>query len=96
MLSLTVSQARSTLPGLLNRVESGEEILITRHGRPVAVLVRPDAIRNHRARPALDAAERVRTLLIAAAAEPQPTVAAVTAQRAEELIRDIRVARDAR
>ncbi len=96
MASLTVSQARSSLPELLNRVESGEEILITRHGRPVAILVRPDTVRSKRAQAVLDAAERVRTLLVEAAAVPRPADAAVTAQRAEELIRDIRIARDAR
>ena len=31
--------AKNTLGSLLDRVESGEEIVITRHGRPVARLV---------------------------------------------------------
>lgn len=80
---------------LLDRVESGEEILITRHGRAVAVLVRPDSVRPRRAQPALEVAERVRTLLRDAAAAPGADPG-VTAQRAEELIREIRAARDAR
>jgi prevent-host-death family protein len=32
-------EAKNTLGTLLNRVESGEEIVITRHGKPVARLV---------------------------------------------------------
>lgn len=32
-------QAKNTLGSLLDRVERGEEIVITRHGRPVARLV---------------------------------------------------------
>jgi prevent-host-death family protein len=32
-------EAKNTLGGLLDRVESGEEIVITRHGKPVARLV---------------------------------------------------------
>ena len=38
---MTISEARAALPEVLNRVAEGEEITITRHGRPVAVVVRP-------------------------------------------------------
>jgi prevent-host-death family protein len=41
MLEIGAFQAKNTLGSLLDRVESGEEIVITRHGRPVARLV-PD------------------------------------------------------
>ena len=66
--SITVSEARAELPELLSRVDGGEEITITRHGRPVAVLVRPDALRSRRAGAALDDAERIHELLTQAAA----------------------------
>jgi prevent-host-death family protein len=36
---VSVYEAKSTLSALLNRVEAGEEIVIARHGRPVARLV---------------------------------------------------------
>jgi len=39
--SMSTSEARAALLELLNRAENGEEVTITRHGRPVAVLVRP-------------------------------------------------------
>jgi PHD/YefM family antitoxin component YafN of YafNO toxin-antitoxin module len=44
MAVMTVSEARAALPEVLNRVAEGEEITITRHGRPIAVVVRPDVV----------------------------------------------------
>ena len=38
----TLTEARANLPLLLNRVADGEEITITRHGRPAAVIVAHD------------------------------------------------------
>lgn len=34
-------EAKNTLGSLLDRVEAGEDILITRHGRPAAKLTKP-------------------------------------------------------
>jgi prevent-host-death family protein len=96
MTSMTASEARTALPELLNRVEDGEEVIITRHGRPVAVLVRPDALRVRRAEAALDDAERIHKLLAEAAAAPLPDGTGVTEKRAEELIAEIRASREAR
>lgn len=95
MTSMTVSQARAALPELLTRVEDGEEVTITRHGRAVAVLVRPDSLRS-RSRAALQDAERVHELLAEAAATALPVQPGLTAQRAEELISQIRAGRDSR
>lgn len=47
--TMTVSEARAALAGVLNRVLDGEEVTITRHGTPVAVVVRPDSLRVRRA-----------------------------------------------
>jgi antitoxin (DNA-binding transcriptional repressor) of toxin-antitoxin stability system len=44
MAVMTISEARAALPEVLTRVAQGEEITITRHGSPVAVVVRPDVI----------------------------------------------------
>jgi antitoxin (DNA-binding transcriptional repressor) of toxin-antitoxin stability system len=41
---LTISEARASLPEVVSRAADGEEIIITRHGRPAAVLVRPDIV----------------------------------------------------
>ena len=94
MASITVSEARAKLPELLSRVDGGEEITITRHGRPVAVLVRPDVLRSRGARAALDDAARIHELLTQAAAAGLPEGPGLTAQRAEELIAEIRAGRD--
>lgn len=39
MKHVGIKQARQTLPDLINQVEAGEEILITRQGKAVARLV---------------------------------------------------------
>ena len=96
MATITASEARTALPELLTRVQDGEEVTITRHGRPVAVLVSPGVLRSRRAQAALDGAARVRELLAGAAAADPPEGAGLTAQRAEELISAIRAGRDTR
>ena len=52
--------AKTNLSALLQRVEKGERIVITKHGRAVAVLVPPDA--DARAATLRDAVEAIRTL----------------------------------
>jgi len=89
---MTVSEARAVLPELLTRVEGGEEVTITRHGRPVAVLVRPDVLRS-RSRSATADAERIHGLLAAAAAEPMGGGPGLTEERADELIAEVRAGR---
>jgi antitoxin (DNA-binding transcriptional repressor) of toxin-antitoxin stability system len=95
MATLTVSQARAALPELLTRVEAGEEVTITRHGRPVAVLVRPDVLRS-RAEVIIEDAGRLHQLLTSAVHTDLPSASGITLERAEELIRDIRTGRDRR
>jgi antitoxin (DNA-binding transcriptional repressor) of toxin-antitoxin stability system len=95
VVMMSASEARAALPDLLSRVEGGEEVTITRHGRPVAVLVRPDALRVRRAQAALEGAERIHQLL-AGAASATPESPGLTEARAEELIAEIRAGRDAR
>ena len=93
---MTVSEARAALPEVLDRVAGGEEVTITRYGRPVAVVVRPDILGSRRARSALDDSGRIHALLTEAAATELPSGPGLTAQRAEELISEIRAGRDGR
>lgn len=58
MITVGAFDAKNTLGTLLDRVELGEEILITRHGRPVARLV-PNA-ESKESGPAYAAVERIR------------------------------------
>jgi antitoxin (DNA-binding transcriptional repressor) of toxin-antitoxin stability system len=93
MDELTVSEARARLPELLDRIERGEEITITRHGRPAAVLLRPDAVRVRRNEAVFDQAREIRRMLEEARTRPlgPPTM---DPAYAEQLIREIRAGRD--
>ncbi len=48
MASVGTFAAKANLSALLDRVEAGEEIVITRHGKPVACLVSADAAQRAR------------------------------------------------
>jgi antitoxin (DNA-binding transcriptional repressor) of toxin-antitoxin stability system len=89
----SVSEARAILPEVLDRVERGEEITITRHGRPVAVLLRPDAVRARRAEQTIGRAREVAELVSAARGRPLPE-AAVSAERAQEWAVAVRADRE--
>lgn len=96
MAVMTVSEARAALPEVLNRVAGGEEVTITRHGRPVAVIVRPDILRSRsRAQDLLEEAERLNEMLREAEQMPRSAVG-ISAEYAEELVADIRKGRDSR
>jgi len=93
---MSVSEARAALPELLDRVLAGEEITITRHGREVAVLIRPDAIRVRRADQALAQAERLRNLLDRGRNTRLSDAPGVSVERAEELLAEVATSRSAR
>jgi prevent-host-death family protein len=94
MVTMTISEARAALPGVLDRVDRGEEVTITRHGRPVAVVVRPDALRS-RAEQALRTADQTRAALAAGRRSALSCATGITTDRADELVRAIRRDRDA-
>jgi antitoxin (DNA-binding transcriptional repressor) of toxin-antitoxin stability system len=91
-----VSEARASLPAILDRVIAGEEVTITRHGREIAVLVRPDAIRVRRADQALAEAERLRSLLDQGRNARLADAPVVSAERAEGLVADVAAGRSSR
>lgn len=96
MSTVSVSEARAGLPEILNRVLAGEEVTITRHGREVAVIVRPDAIRIRRADRALAEAERVRDLLDRGRSTRLSEVPVLSTERADELVTEVAASRSAR
>jgi antitoxin (DNA-binding transcriptional repressor) of toxin-antitoxin stability system len=61
--TVSLSDAQATLPALLDLVADGEEITITHHGVPVAVVIRPDALRVRRAASGFDEADALRSTL---------------------------------
>lgn len=91
--SMTISEARASLPQLLDRVSDGEEVIITRHGRPAAVLVRPDTLRARRADEALGVANMVRDALQHGRQSPLSARPTLRRQRADALIEEIRAGR---
>ncbi len=92
---MTVSKARAVLPHILERVQAGEEVTITRHGEPVAVIVRPDTLRARRADQRLSEADRVRDL-IAASRRAKLHPPALTERQADALLADVQAARSER
>ena len=92
MSSWTVTRARAHLPEILDNVEAGEEITLTRNGRAVAVIVRPDSLRHRRAAAALAAADRIVSQLDDRLGRPNEG-AGITTARAEELVTAIRADR---
>jgi len=42
-MDVSTAEAKNRLPELIRFVESGEQVIITRHGRPVAQLAPPPA-----------------------------------------------------
>lgn len=75
---------------------AARKITITRHGEPVAVLLRPDALRARRDGAGTATAARIRDLLDGARLAPLPAAAAISPERADELITAIRADRAAR
>jgi antitoxin (DNA-binding transcriptional repressor) of toxin-antitoxin stability system len=77
----------------VERVTNGEEIILTRHGRPVAVVVRPDALRVRSGEGALAAAANLRERLRAARSVVRPVLGGVSRKRADTLVADLRAGR---
>ena len=46
MHAMSLAHAKAHLSELLNTVESGQEVVITRHGRPVARVVPANAVKH--------------------------------------------------
>lgn len=96
MPAMSVSEARAALPEVLDRVVAGEEVTITRHGRPVAVVVRPDTLRVRRADDALANAECIRDLLAKSRTVELDDAPPLDARRADELVAEVAASRSAR
>ncbi|MFN2486609.1 MAG: type II toxin-antitoxin system Phd/YefM family antitoxin [Acidimicrobiia bacterium] len=94
--TMTVSEARASLPEIVERVSAGEEVTLTRHGVPVAVVVRPDLLRVRRVNHALSKATEVEDILELGRRSNLNAQGAMTAERANELVADVRSARSRR
>lgn len=93
---MTVSEARAALPDVLDRVQAGDEVALTRHGRVVAIVVRPDRLRVRRADRVLQEAARLAEELGEASKTPLSASGSLTERRAEELLAELDRSRAAR
>ncbi|PWJ24620.1 prevent-host-death family protein [Branchiibius hedensis] len=87
--SVSATVARQTLPAQLDRVEAGEQVEITRHGKVVAVLVSPDQVRIRRTSKVWERADEIGRQLEEARNRPLDEVGLLGAERAEELVREV-------
>ncbi len=60
MRSVGAYEAKTHLPALLDEVEQGETITITRHGAPVAKLIPVEVTSRERVRKAIDELKKLR------------------------------------
>ena len=93
--TVSATDARTFLPAILDRVARGGEVTITRHGVPVAVVIRPDALRVRRSGAAMTAAATLTQALTRARRFPLP-VEGLSVERADELVAAVRAGRLAR
>ncbi len=90
---MTVSEARACLPRILERVLAGGEVTLTRHGHPVAVVIRPDRLRVRRADDALEGTATLTEVLEEAGRSPLRNDAGLSEERAEALLTELRASR---
>lgn len=95
MTTISVSDARRTLPAQIDLVEAGERVEITRHGKVVAVLVPPSAVMSSRTAAMRERTEQIRIMLEEARKRPLTQVQ-LGPERTAELIEDIYASRQAR
>lgn len=81
------------LPALVDRVANGEEITLTRHGQPVAVVIRPDALRVRRGEDAVASAAALRERLRVARQMARPVAKGMSRRRADVLVAEVRAGR---
>lgn len=96
MKTISATDARASLPELLDRVGEGDEITITRHGVPVAVVVRPDALRARRATEVFEEADSLRARLDRARHMPVDEAPTLDASAMKEHLSELRASRRAR
>lgn len=74
MRSIPITQARAQLREVIALVQDGEEVMITQHGQPVAVVLRPDRVQVRRAAVAalMERAEKLHARLEEARAAKRP------------------------
>ena len=92
---MTITEARAQLPELADRVQTGEEVTVTRHGQPVMVIVHPGNLNRRRQSSIWDEMDRMKKSLEEDRSQSLDQ-GALTIERADELVGAIRADRDER
>ena len=96
MLTYTASEARAKLPEIIDLVVGGQEVSITRHGKPVVVVVSPEMLKVRRPA-ALEALRRGAELgrrIDEARGRPRLPSGGLPTGYADRLVAEIRADRD--
>lgn len=86
--SINVSAARAELPRLIDAVSRGDEVILTRHGTPVAVMVRPDRLWRHRAEAVYADADQIKHLVASGRSRPLSD-SGLAPERADQLVAEV-------
>jgi prevent-host-death family protein len=70
MLQVAINQAKNQLSALISAAEAGEEVVLTRHGKPVVRLVREAANEEKPSREALEQQALARLVAYQATVKP--------------------------
>lgn len=89
-----MSELRANLAEVLDRVEAGEDVVVTRHGKPAAVIARPDRVRPVRVAHLYAAADELRERMERARSTPLPIAEGLTLVAADELVAEVRAGRE--
>ncbi|MGH2950797.1 MAG: type II toxin-antitoxin system Phd/YefM family antitoxin [Solirubrobacterales bacterium] len=96
MTTFSVTQVRARLRAVLDLVKDGHEVVLTQNGEPVAVILHPTKLKARRDMPTWGAAAaRLDRLREARHARPERG-AGLDPERAEQLVAEVRRARDER
>jgi prevent-host-death family protein len=96
MVVMNVSRLRAGLSAAIDRVARGEEVMLTRHGEPIARIVpvvprtARDAARQENAERAAELLESIERLR----GKPLDIGRGISTERAEQLVRELRAERD--
>lgn len=95
MATITVSEARTKMRDVLERVKQGEEIEITQNGEVVAVWLHPSKLRYRVRTPAVTEAEKMLAEFERLQRERPPLATpGITEEQAEQRVRELREERD--
>ncbi len=96
VMSIPVTQARAELPRILEMIEDGDEVTLTRHGRPVAVIVRPDTLRTRRTADTDAVIDKLSDMLNTDSRQPLHGSAMLSPKDGEQLLQEVASSRSGR